>query len=308
MSFADAVKTCLTKYADFNGRASRPEYWWFLLAVVASYLVAFMIGLASGAEDAATLLVIVILLGSVLPFLAAAIRRLHDTGKSGWWYLIGMIPYVGGMVLLVMLGQEGDPGSNRYGPPPGQQGGVGGWSDLPLAPVPPPPPLELAQTGPSSGSGQGRAVTYSMGATAMIRDGGRVSVDELEDGATWTTDDGGVVKPLSPDRRLVRARITAGVDAGTVTVGTIVYSFALQLSSGAVVEPLEESHRETDLLEREDDLIGPGEEIWGDIWFDVGPGELRAVTFESDAFDAYDDGVDPEAPSAPIVAWEPAAS
>lgn len=133
MGFGDAVRTCFTKYVDFTGRASRPEYWWFFLAYVIVYIVAAVIG---GALDT-TALIVLVGLAFFLPLLAAAVRRLHDTGRSGWWYLIGLIPLVGVIILIVFLASEGNPGANRYGPPPGGQAP----SDETL---PPPPPLPSA--------------------------------------------------------------------------------------------------------------------------------------------------------------------
>jgi uncharacterized membrane protein YhaH (DUF805 family) len=93
MNFTDAVKTCFSKYADFTGRASRPEYWWFFLfIVVGSILLSFIW----------TPLSWVFYLGVIVPSLAAAARRLHDTDRSGWFQLIGFIPLIG-LVLLYFL-------------------------------------------------------------------------------------------------------------------------------------------------------------------------------------------------------------
>ena len=127
MGFGDAVKTCFSKYAEFKGRAARPEYWWFFLSYVIVYFVLLI--LASAARG---LFVLVWLsaLAYFLPLLAAAVRRLHDTGRSGWWYLIGLVPFVGFIILIVFLAGEGQPGANQYGPPPG-----GGSAQL----MPPPP-------------------------------------------------------------------------------------------------------------------------------------------------------------------------
>jgi DNA-binding CsgD family transcriptional regulator len=93
MTFFESISTCLRKYADFNGRASRPEFWWFALAVtlVASALTYLSQALASA-----------FLVAVLLPFLAAGARRLHDTGKSGWWQFFILAP-VGGIVLLGFL-------------------------------------------------------------------------------------------------------------------------------------------------------------------------------------------------------------
>jgi uncharacterized membrane protein YhaH (DUF805 family) len=129
MSFGDAVRTCFSRYAEFTGRAGRPEYWWFFLSYVIAYIVVAIIG---GALHASWLAWIVLLV-YLVPSIAAAVRRLHDTGRSGWWYLIGLIPFVGFIILLVLLAGEGQPGPNEYGPPPGM-------SSLPGAGAPPPPP------------------------------------------------------------------------------------------------------------------------------------------------------------------------
>lgn len=126
MSFVDSIKTCFTKYVDFKGRASRPEYWWFFL----SYFVLYVIFLAIKVPAIAYLVALVYF----LPLLAAAVRRLHDTGRSGWWYLIGLVPLVGIIILIVFLASEGNPGQNAYGSPPG------GSPQLGTGTVPPPPP------------------------------------------------------------------------------------------------------------------------------------------------------------------------
>jgi uncharacterized membrane protein YhaH (DUF805 family) len=131
MSFSDAVKTCFTKYVDFTGRAGRPEYWWFFLSYVIVYIVAIII---FGAIKTPVLAYIVAL-AYILPLLSAAVRRLHDTGRSGWWYFIALIPLVGPIILIVFLASVGNPGANAYGPPPGGPSlpAMGGT-------VPPPPP------------------------------------------------------------------------------------------------------------------------------------------------------------------------
>ncbi|WP_457320852.1 DUF805 domain-containing protein [Roseateles sp. P5_E11] len=97
MTFQESVQTCFSKYVDFSGRASRSEYWWFALFVFGA---SFVLGMFS------QWLNIIFLLGTLLPQLAAATRRLHDTGRSGWWQLIGLIPLIGFIVLIVFLAQE----------------------------------------------------------------------------------------------------------------------------------------------------------------------------------------------------------
>jgi uncharacterized membrane protein YhaH (DUF805 family) len=113
MNIGDAVRVCLKKYATFDGRASRPEYWWFVLAVVVvtgivSFVSEFLAGL--------------VYLALLLPILAAAARRLHDIGKSAWLLLIGLIPLIGGLILLYFHVLRGNEGSNEYGEPPSTSG------------------------------------------------------------------------------------------------------------------------------------------------------------------------------------------
>ena len=132
MSFVDAVKTCFTKYVDFTGRASRPEYWWFFLSLIVAYVAA---GLIAEASNGLEFLIFLVWLGYILPLLAAAVRRLHDTGRSGWWYFIALVPFVGAIILIVFLASAGNPGVNGYGSPPGGMPTSGG-----MIPPPPPPP------------------------------------------------------------------------------------------------------------------------------------------------------------------------
>lgn len=93
MTFQESIRVCLTKYADFNGQATRPEFWWFALFVT---LVAGAFGYIH--EAAASIFMIAVL----LPFLAVGARRLHDTGRSAWWLLFILVP-VGGLVALAWL-------------------------------------------------------------------------------------------------------------------------------------------------------------------------------------------------------------
>jgi uncharacterized membrane protein YhaH (DUF805 family) len=144
MSFQDAVRTCLQqKYADFSGRARRSEYWWFYLfttlVVLVLEVVAAVLWQASSTLAAIVgILLIIALLGLIIPGLAVGARRLHDTGKSGWWLLIGLVPF-GGLVLLVFFLLDGNPGANQHGPnPEGIEPGYdyGGYGAVP-PPVPP---------------------------------------------------------------------------------------------------------------------------------------------------------------------------
>ena len=109
MSFTDAVKACFAKYADFNGRAKRPEFWWFVLfCLLVSLVLEFISSYVSWAFSLATL----------VPSLAVGARRLHDTNKSGWMQLIWIIPVLGWIYMIYLLAQPGDAGDNPYGAPP----------------------------------------------------------------------------------------------------------------------------------------------------------------------------------------------
>ncbi len=100
------------RYAQFEGRAGRAEYWWFVLADI---LLSIAVSILAGAADIFAILSLVISLALLVPSLAVAIRRLHDTSRSGWWILISLVPFVGWIILIVFLASEGTPGSNEYG-------------------------------------------------------------------------------------------------------------------------------------------------------------------------------------------------
>jgi len=109
MSFVDSIKTVLIqKYCCFEGRARRSEYWWFCLfnVIVSSVLSAIhpYLGYAYA-------------LAVLLPGLGVAVRRLHDTGRSGWLVLLALIPLVGGIIVLVFMCQDSQP-DNQYGASP----------------------------------------------------------------------------------------------------------------------------------------------------------------------------------------------
>jgi uncharacterized membrane protein YhaH (DUF805 family) len=112
----------LRKYADFSGRARRSEYWFFTLFNVLITIVLALLGLnlvrllglnANGALGLAYLYLLV----TLLPTLAVSVRRLHDIGLSGWWYLIVFVPF-GGLVLTVLAIIDSQAGTNRFGPNP----------------------------------------------------------------------------------------------------------------------------------------------------------------------------------------------
>jgi uncharacterized membrane protein YhaH (DUF805 family) len=116
MDFGQAIKTCLNKYATFSGRATRSEYWYFFLFlmivnIVASVLDSTIFGDMPVLYLTATLVLLV-------PSIAAGVRRLHDTDKSGWWLLLGLIPVIGAVVLIVFFCQRGTVRTNQFGPNP----------------------------------------------------------------------------------------------------------------------------------------------------------------------------------------------
>ena len=108
VKFMDAVKLYFTRYADFKGRSRRSEYWWACLAMaIISGIISAIIPDLAGIWSLATL----------IPGIAICVRRLHDIGKSGWYYLIGLIPLVGGIILIVWFCKDSTP-DNQWGPNP----------------------------------------------------------------------------------------------------------------------------------------------------------------------------------------------
>lgn len=104
--FIDALR----KYADFSGRSRRKEYWMFILFYLIFYVVISIIDSIMGT----IILSVVFLLAMLVPSISVAARRLHDTGRSGWWQLITLIPLIGAVVLIVFLTQDGHD-ENEYG-------------------------------------------------------------------------------------------------------------------------------------------------------------------------------------------------
>jgi uncharacterized membrane protein YhaH (DUF805 family) len=120
MGFTEAVSTCFGKYADFNGRASRAEYWyWYLFRML---MVGGMIFLAVASRvNLVFVLVGLELLVMLLPSLAVAVRRLHDVNMSGWLLLLVFVPF-GGLFIFILSVIPGTAGGNKYGPGPYGQG------------------------------------------------------------------------------------------------------------------------------------------------------------------------------------------
>lgn len=115
--FIEAVK----KYAVFSGRARRREYWYFVLFATLFDLAFVLVDMVVGTWYPSLglgLLSSIYLLAILLPSIAATVRRLHDVDRSGWWYLIQLIPVIGFLVILYFVVQDGTPEDNRYGPNP----------------------------------------------------------------------------------------------------------------------------------------------------------------------------------------------
>ncbi|SEP76174.1 DUF805 domain-containing protein [Microlunatus flavus] len=157
IGFGAAIKRFFTKYATFSGRASRGEYWWaYLFQVVVVFVLYALAGaslFAAATASSATgatpqmgplgyigsSLLSLFALGTIVPSLAVAVRRLHDTGRSGWYILFGLIPLVGGIIVIVFLASATTPAAEQYGPP---QTGYGA---------------------PGAGYGQGQPQAYGQG-------------------------------------------------------------------------------------------------------------------------------------------------
>jgi uncharacterized membrane protein YhaH (DUF805 family) len=115
----------LRQYADFNGRARRTEFWMFtLFTIIISIVLGLLdslLGLTFVDGTMSGWLGMLYSLAVLLPSLGVTARRLHDTGRSGWWMLLGLIPIVGGIVLIVFCATPGNVGANAYGPDPKAQ-------------------------------------------------------------------------------------------------------------------------------------------------------------------------------------------
>lgn len=111
----------LKKYAEFNGRARRQEYWFFLLFNILISAFLATIDYFTGTfnfETGVGLLSGIYSLGVLIPGISVTVRRLHDTDRSGWWLLISLIPVIGGIVLFIFMVLDSTPGNNEYGPNP----------------------------------------------------------------------------------------------------------------------------------------------------------------------------------------------
>ncbi len=106
VGFGEALKRGFSNYANFNGRASRSEYWWWALSTIICCIpiLGWIYGLAI-----------------LVPSIALGVRRLHDTGRSGWWLLVNLVPFIGGLIILYFMLQPSQEGDSQYGPMPNLQ-------------------------------------------------------------------------------------------------------------------------------------------------------------------------------------------
>ncbi|SFE61877.1 DUF805 domain-containing protein [Roseivivax sediminis] len=128
MDFKVAVQTCFSKYVTFTGRARRSEFWWFVLFIVVGNVIASLLDslLFGWMTSGHTVSILGALFGLAvfLPSIAAGVRRLHDLDRTGWWYLLVLIPVIGTLILIFFFVQKGTDGANRYGPDPVSGSGV----------------------------------------------------------------------------------------------------------------------------------------------------------------------------------------
>ena len=137
----------LKRYAQFDGRARPKEFWMFVLFLILGGIVAMALDVllgfgtftryqsqgpfyyGAGFTNSGGWLTLLFALGTFVPYLAVAVRRLHDTDRSGWWLLLGLLPVIGGIILFVFMVMGGTRGPNRFGPDP-VEGDAGGGRPL----------------------------------------------------------------------------------------------------------------------------------------------------------------------------------
>ena len=121
MTFQEAISSAFSNYANFSGRARTSEYWYFcLFNIIVSMVLSALMRLTAGSAmfNIFRIIEVVYSLAVLIPGLAVAWRRLHDIGRSGAWYLLMLVPFVGVIVLLVWFCKDSQPGVNEYGPCP----------------------------------------------------------------------------------------------------------------------------------------------------------------------------------------------
>ncbi len=191
MDFMTAVRTCLSKYVDFSGRARRSEFWYFILFVFLVQIVASILDSVLGTDFDASgngLISLVATLALFLPQIAVTARRLHDIDKSGWWQLIGIIPIVGWIIMIVWACTDSK-ADNKYGPNPktGPAGYEGGYPPPPGQGYPPPgqPPQAPPQPTGEVSLSKDRPVSLQKGQRVTLRKEGGVALTFVKMGLGW---------------------------------------------------------------------------------------------------------------------------
>ena len=113
MTFVESITICFKKYFVIQGRASKSEFWWFQLLWTSSMFIITFVN-----SDPVSFFFIGIIVISVIPLFTVGVRRLHDTGKSGFYYLWSLVPFVGSLIVLAFMLGDGTKGKNLYGKNP----------------------------------------------------------------------------------------------------------------------------------------------------------------------------------------------
>ena len=133
----DAYRRAIVEnYANFSGRDNRPDFWWFVLANFSLSILISIVATAISVPVIGTVYSLAVL----VPGVAAAVRRLHHTDRTGWWLLLLLIPIIGAVVVIVFLATPGHTTSNRYGTATMDIAGDPGYPPMGGTPPPPPPP------------------------------------------------------------------------------------------------------------------------------------------------------------------------
>lgn len=119
VSFGEAINMALAQnYCNFNGRSSRSEYWWFtLFMAMINFGLGFILGIFGAGQSGINFITGIVGLAFLLPSIGLCVRRLHDTGHSGWWILLAVVP-LANILLIVWFCQDSYHGMNQYGPEP----------------------------------------------------------------------------------------------------------------------------------------------------------------------------------------------
>ena len=113
MTFTESISICIKKYFTLEGRASKSEFWWFQLLWAASFFISFIFE-----TEPVTYFFMGIIIIIFIPLFTVGVRRLHDTGKSGFYYLWSLVPFIGSLIVLAFMLGDGTKGRNQYGANP----------------------------------------------------------------------------------------------------------------------------------------------------------------------------------------------